>query len=497
MNRTARLHPTWLGDLPRAVRRPAFVRDGLKCGIVHLGLGAFARAHLLACNDDALDAGTAPGWGVVGVSLRHAAVRDALAPQQGLYTLALRDAQGTRLRVVGSLQRMLVAPEDPRAVLERIAHPHTRIVSLTVTEKGYCHDPATRRLRLNHPDIAHDLANPDAPRSAIGLIVQGLAWRRAGGLGPATLLSLDNLPANGDTLRGLAIGLAERVSSGLARWIERECTFPNSMVDRIVPRTTDADRAAVAEALGCEDAGAVVAEPYFAWAVEDRFAAGRPDWIAGGARFVERAQPWEHLKLRMLNGAHSTIAYAGVLAGWPTVDTAIAQPALRGFVDALMREEIAPTLAEALPGVDLDAYRVELLARFANPALAHRTAQIAMDGSQKLPQRLLGTLRDRLAAGAPIERLSLSIALWCMHLRGRDEGGRVYAIDDPLAPELLALHAQALSQPGAREQAAVFTRFAPLFGDLADEPRLVEALARSLAALQSQGVMATLEGCNR
>jgi fructuronate reductase len=494
MTGSGRLHPTWLGDLPRAVRRPAFARDTLRCGVVHLGLGAFARAHLLACNDYALDAGAAPDWGVVGVSLRHAAVRDALSPQQGLYTLALRDAQATALRVVGSLRDLLVAPEAPRAVLERIAHPHTRIVSLTVTEKGYCHDPATRRLRLDHPDIAHDLADPDAPRSAIGLIVHGLAWRRADGLAPVTLLSLDNLPANGDTLRGLVLGFAERVSSGLARWIERECTFPNSMVDRIVPRTTDADRAAVARSLGCDDAGVVVAEPYLAWAVEDRFVAGRPDWSVGGARFVDRAQPWEHLKLRMLNGAHSTIAYAGMLAGWPTVDAAIAQPALRRFVDALMRAEIAPTLAQALPGVDLDAYRAELLARFANPALAHRTAQIAMDGSQKLPQRLFGTVRDRLALGEPIERLALAIAAWCRHLSGYDEAGRRFEIDDPLAAELVALHAHAQSQPTPREQAAAFTRFAPVFGDLADVAGLVEPLAHALTALQTQGVAATLEG---
>jgi len=493
MSGMGRLHPRALGDLPRAVRRPLLARDALKCGIVHLGLGAFARAHLLACNDDALDAGAAPDWGVIGVSLRHATVRDALAPQQGLYTLALRDARGTALRVVGSLQGLQVATEDPRAVLEAIAHPHTRIVSMTVTEKGYCHDPATRRLRLDHPDIAHDLSAPDAPRSAIGFIVHGLARRRAAGLAPVTLLSLDNLPANGDTLRGLVIALAERVSSGLARWIERECTFPNSMVDRIVPRTTDADRIVVAQALECEDAAAVVAEPYLAWAVEDRFVAGRPDWSAGGARFVDRAQPWEHLKLRMLNGAHSTIAYMGVLAGWPAVDAAIAQPALRRFVDALMREEIAPTLADALPGVDLDAYRAELLGRFANPALAHRTAQIAMDGSQKLPQRLLGTVRDRLSVAAPVERLALAIAAWCTHLRGHDDAGQRYGIDDPLAADLTALHERAQAQSTPHERAAVFTRFAPVFGDLADAPGLVEPLARALAALQSKGVAGALE----
>jgi fructuronate reductase len=394
---------------------------------------------------------------------------------------------------VGSLQGLQLAPEDPRAVLERIVHPHTRIVSLTVTEQGYCHDPATRRLRLDHPDIVHDLASPDAPRTAIGLIAHGLARRRAGGFAPVTLLSLDNLPANGDTLRGLVIAFAERASSGLARWIERECTFPNSMVDRIVPRATEADRAAVAQALGFEDAAAVVAEPYLAWAVEDRFVAGRPDWGAGGARFVERAEPWERLKLRMLNGAHSTIAYAGVLAGWSTVDAAIAQPALRHFVDALMCEEIAPTLADALPSADLDAYRAELLARFANPALAHRTAQIAMDGSQKLPQRLLGTVRDRLAAEQPVGRLALAVALWLTHLRGADEAGHPFAIDDPLAPALAELHREAAALAGDDARARRFCAFAPVFGDLAGEPRWIGALSGALGLLRERGVGPSLE----
>jgi fructuronate reductase len=492
-----RLHPTLIDTLPAAVQRPRFDRRSLAPGIVHLGLGAFARAHLLACNDDALDTAPSPAWGVHGVSLRHADVHDALTPQQGLYSLALRDAQGERLRVIGSLLDVSVAPREPHGLLDRIAASTTRIVSLTVTEKGYCHDPATRRLRLDHPDIAHDLGHPDAPRSAIGFLAHGLAMRRAQNAGPLTLMSLDNLPSNGDTLHGLVLAFAERLSSGLARWIERECTFPNSMVDRIVPRATEADRAHSAAALGCDDAGAVVAEPYLAWAVEDRFAAGRPDWRAGGARFVERAAPWEHLKLRMLNGAHSTIAYLGLLGGWATVDAAIAQPALRAFVEALMRDEIAPTLAGALPGVDLGAYRSELLARFANPALAHRTAQIAMDGSQKLPQRLLGTLRERLAAGAPVDRLVLALAAWLTHLRGHDDTGAALALDDPLAAQLQSLHAQAMAQPTPQARAATFSRFAAVFGDLADRPDFVEPLARALDALATQGVTVTLERFGR
>jgi fructuronate reductase len=491
----ARLHPSQIDTLPQSVRRPAFDRRALRTGIVHLGLGAFARAHLAAVNDDALDAGAALDWGLHGVSLRHADVRGALVPQQGLYSLGLRDAAGVQTRIIGSVVSCAVAPEDPQAVVGAIAHDDTRVVGLTVTEKGYCHDPVTRALNFDHPDIAHDLAQAIEPRSAIGFCVRGLQVRRDHDGRPLTLLSLDNLPANGDTLRGLVLAFAERVDASLARWIERECTFPNSMVDRIVPRTTEADLANTAQALGVDDRAAVVAEPFLAWAVEDRFAAGRPDWSVGGAQFVERAEPFEKLKLRMLNGAHSAIAYLGVLAGWATVDAAMAQPALARFVDTLLRDEVAPTLRASLAGFDLDAYRAQLLLRFANPALAHRTLQIAMDGSQKLPQRWLGTVRDRLAAGAPIDRLALALAAWCMHLRGHDAAGRCFTLDDPLAAELAALHARAMSLPTPRERAAEFTRFAPVFGDLADEPRLVDALARALDGLQTRGVVAALERC--
>ena len=487
-----RLGPSTLARLPAGVRRPAFDRRALRAGIVHLGLGAFARAHLAAVNDDALDAGAAPAWGIAGVSLRHAEVRDALVPQEGLYSLSLRDGAGTSTRVIGSLLGCSLAPEAPAAVVARIADAATRIVSLTVTEKGYCHDPATRALNFAHADIGHDLLHAEAPRSAIGFLVRGLQLRHAAGGAPLTLMSLDNLPANGDTLRGLVLAFAERVAPGLARWTERECSFPNSMVDRIVPRATAADLAAAHQALGQADAAAVVAEPFLAWAVEDRFVAGRPDWSRGGAQFVAHAEPFERLKLRLLNGAHSAIAYFGVQAGWATVDAAIAQPALARFVDALLRDEVAPTVVAALPGFDLTAYRAQLLQRFANPALAHRCAQIAMDGSQKVPQRWLAPLRERLAAGAPIAHLSLALAAWLHHLRGHDEAGRAYAIDDPLAAALQALHTQAEALPDAHARADHFSRFAPVFGDLAGAPRLVAALAPALHSLRQHGVAATL-----
>jgi len=493
----SRLHPARLHQLPAGVRRPAYDRARLAPGIVHLGIGAFHRAHQAAVTDLAIAASGDLRWGIVGVSLRSPDTRDALAPQDGLYTVALRDARGEALHVVGAVLRVLVAAEDPVAVLDQIAHPDTRIVSLTVTEKGYCHEPASGRLRWDDPDIVHDLAHPEAPRSAIGTLVHGLHRRYAAGQGPLTLLSCDNLPANGDTLRGLVLAYAQRLDTGLRAWIADRCTFPNSMVDRIVPRTGDDDRARIAATLGMADAWPVVGEPFMEWVIEDRFAAGRPAWDQpGAARFVAEAAPFERLKLRMVNGPQSTLAYLGAMAGLATNNEAVADPDLRRFVDAMMRLEAAPTLGEVL-GVDLDDFRARLLARVANPALPHRTQQVAMDGSQKVPQRLLDPLRQRLAAGQGCDRLALAVAAWLHYLRGVDELGAAYPIRDPLADTLTRLHAQAESAgpadpaSAAARLAAAFTAHAPVFGDLGAHAGFVSAVARGLEALRRDGVRAT------
>jgi fructuronate reductase len=317
-----------------------------------------------------------------------------------------------------------------------------------------------------------------------------MQMRRARGTAPVTLLSCDNLPANGDTLRGLVLAFAERVDPALSDWIATHCSFPNSMVDRIVPRTTDADRAAVSAQLGLTDAWPVVGEPFLDWVVEDRFANGRPAWDLGGARFVDRAEPFEKLKLRMVNGAHSALAYLGAMAGWRTVDRALAVPALHRYLETMMRDEIAATLP-ALPGLDLEDYRTRLLQRFANPALQHQTHQIAMDGSQKLPQRLLGTVRDRIEAALPYDRLALAIAGWIHYLRGSDETGTPYEVVDPLAAALTERLAPLAKS--VHDGVAHFTAFEPVFGDLGRDPRFVSAVARHLVALRQRGVNATLE----
>jgi fructuronate reductase len=475
-----RLHPDSLAALPAAVARPTYRRAQLRHGIVHLGLGAFARAHLAEVTEQAVQHWNDLRWGIVGVSMRQGDTRDALAPQQGLYTLALRDAgpdgaARQRLRVIGCVVELLVAPEDPQTVVERISHADTCIVSLTITEKGYA-------------DVG--------PGSAVDLIVRGLAMRRARGRAGLTLLSLDNLPGNGRQLAAKVQALAACTDAALLGWIDANCSFPNSMVDRIVPRTTPADIETVDAALGLHDAWPVVGEPFFDWAVEDRFVAGRPAWDRGVVRVVADAAPWEQVKLRLVNGAHSQIAYLGAMAGWSTVDAAIAHPELASHIGALLRDELEPTLPP-LDGWDRGVYRAALMARWRNPALAHRCQQIAMDGSQKIPQRWIRPLAERIAAGQPIRRLALGVAAWLHYLRGVDEAGHAYPIDDPMAATLRELLESASHADGRIERLRILTGLVPVFGELAGHPVLIEAVAPAWQALRDQGVAATLAALAR
>ena len=480
-----------LAALPAGVKRPRYDRARVTSGIIHLGLGAFTRAHQAVYTDDVLAAGDL-GWGILGASLRSRQIRDALVPQDGLYTVAIRDGDGERLRVIGSLCGLIVAPEDPQALIAAMAAPSTRIVSLTVTEKGYCHDPATGELNERHPDIVHDLANPGLARSAPGLIIAALARRRAEGSPPFSVLSCDNLPANGQTARRVLLRFASLVNRDLGSYLSDALACPSTMVDRIVPATTDQDRARISTALGVEDAWPVVTEPFSQWVIEDDFALGRPDWGACGAELVADVSPYETMKLRLLNGAHSSIAYLGCLAGFETVAEAMAEPAMAAFVERLMFGEIIPVLKPPA-GADPQVYARSLIARFGNAALHHRTAQIAMDGSQKLPQRLLGTARDRLALGLELPCVALGIAAWMRHATGKDERGREVEVCDPLAAEMR----RRADAAGMRAEtlAPALLRIEAIFGrDLPTNPRFVAAVTQALKSLLAQGALATLVG---
>ncbi|MFO1121802.1 MAG: mannitol dehydrogenase family protein [Hyphomicrobiales bacterium] len=469
----------------------AYDPDQLQIGIVHLGLGAFHRAHQADYTDEVLRKGDRR-WGIVGASLRSPDTRDALQPQDYLYTLAESDESGERCRVIAALRDVLVAPENPGALVAAMAQPAVRIVSLTVTEKGYCHDPATGELNEAHPDIVHDLANIDAPRSAPGFLVAALRERRARGLPPFTVMCCDNLPANGKTVRKVVSRLAALVDPALGHHVAEAVAFPSTMVDRIVPATTDADRARISAATGWDDAWPVVTEVYNNWVVEDVFPEGRPDW---SATFVTDIAPFELMKLRLLNGAHSSMSYLGYLAGRETIADCMADPDLAHFVAHLMHREVTATLAVP-PGADIGSYKAALLRRFRNPRLRHRTWQIAMDGSQKLPQRLLGTIRERLQAGQSIDGLALGVAAWMRYVTGVDEQGGAIDVRDPLRDELRR-RADAAGRDAPRLAAGLLA-VEQVFGrDLPANPHFTTAVTMALDSLIRNGSRATYQDFRR
>ncbi len=476
-----RLNARALGQLPADVARPRYDRGALATGIVHLGVGAFQRAHQAMYTEAVLNAGELH-WGIVGASLRSPAARDALKPQDNLYTLAVRGAEGERLQVIGAIKDVLVAPDNPEALLRAMCDPAVKIVTLTVTEKGYCYDPATAALDETHPDIVHDLANPAHPRSVPGFLVEALRRRREARVHSFTVLCCDNLPHNGRTVAAIVTRFAALRDTALAGYIANEVAFPSTMVDRITPATTPDDRASISGSLGLDDATPVVTEPFSQWVIEDRFPQGRPDWGIAGAEFVTDVAPYENMKLRLLNGSHSTLAYLGYLAGYETVSDTMKDANYRRLAEGVM-DDAAATL-KMPPGADVAAYKRALMERYANPALRHRTWQICMDGSQKLPQRLLGSIRDRLGAGAPIDRLVMGVAGWMRYVTGIDEQGKPIDVRDPLSARLRAIADEA--GPVAERLAPALLEVREIFGaELAADPRfravVIDALSRIIA----------------
>lgn len=490
----ARLSDATLDGVAATVARPSYDRAALRPGIVHLGVGAFHRAHQAVYIDDIL--AQDPSWAVLGASLRRADMADALRPQNGLYSLRVDGSDGATHRVVGSLLDVVVAPQDPERLLAAMAAPQTRIVGLTITEKGYARDPASGRLDVDRDDVRADLDGwgARAPGSAVGFIVAALARRLAADVAPFTALSSDNLPDNGAALRGVVLdfvdALGARAPQGLRAWIEAHGAFPSAMVDRIAPAPAEVDAAAAQAALGLRDAAPVATEPFSQWVVEDRFACGRPDLGAVGVELVDDVAPFERMKLRMLNGAHSTIAYLGALAGHTHVADVMADAPLRTLVEGLMRREAARTVD--LPEATLTAYADRLLTRFDNPALRHRVAQIAMDGSQKLPQRLLAPIRESRASGRPAPRATLGVAGWIAYASGRAvPGGPARgSIDDPLAARFAEIAASAGEDAAAL--AAGFLDLRAVFGDLVEDAAFRGAVAADVASLLASGVRATV-----
>ena len=458
--------------------RLPYDRSGVAVGHAHIGVGAFHRAHQAEFADDLL--ALAPGpWGIVGINLRPPDLTAMLAPQDCLYSRTTRDGTDENTRVIGAIRRVAMGHA---AGLAALADPAVSVVTLTVTEKGLCHIPATGVIDTAHPDIVHDAASPATPRSAPGLLVAMLAARRASGLPPPALLSCDNIPSNGRVLRAVVTGLAGLRDPALANWIDREVAFPDSMVDRIVPATGDADRDGIALKLGLCDEAAVVCEPFRQWVIEDAFRGPRPPWERVGVEVVPDVRPYEAMKMRLLNGCQSALSYLGWLGGCEHTADAMATPELYAYARDLMALETGPTVSI---GVDLAAYQGSVLRRLANTALRHTTWQIATDGSQKIAQRLLAPLRARLDAGAPFPRLALGVAAFMQFVSGRDLRGRSIEVPDPLAPVL----SDAASGTGTpAELVRALLRVTAIFGDDLHRSAAVEAaITHALTLLRDVG----------
>lgn len=469
---TRRLQDKSLPQLPASVSTPRYDRRRTATGIVHLGPGAFHRAHQAWYVERLL--AQDPRWGICGVSLRSRDVRDALAEQDYLYTLVVR-AERISYQVIGAIREILVAPEDPETVLQRLSASTTHIVTITVTEKGYCL-AGDGALDLAHPSIQHDLHSPRAPSTVVGFLVEALRRRREARLPPFTVISCDNLADNGVRIGRATAQFAHELDATLARWIESEVAFPRTMVDSITPATTLEVKRHVEEALGVRDRWPVQREAFVQWVLErDPRCHVAPDWESAGVTLTTDVGGYERAKLRLLNGAHSTLAYAGLLAGYTTVAEAMGDAQLHQLIEALMVDDIQPTLS-APPELDLRAYIRAILERFGNKNMHHALAQIAMDGTQKLPIRILGTIRDALHAGRPIDRLCIPMAAWMHFVRRAALGGE--ALNDPLAPRLSEIGKACTGQGSADVPRflALETMFA---ADLRSDARFTGALIRA------------------
>ena len=479
--------------LAENVQQPGYDRQALRSRIVHFGFGAFHRAHQALLTDRVLNA-RGGDWGICEISLFSGdRLMTQLREQDHLFTVLEKGAEGNQAIVVGAVKECLNAKLDSLAVIiEKFCEPQVAIVSLTITEKGYCIDPATGKLDTRNERIMHDLQYPQEPHSAPGILVEALSRRRERGLPPFSVLSCDNIPDNGHVVKNAVLGMAQQRSAELAQWIGEQVSFPGTMVDRIVPAATDASLAEIAEVLGVDDPCAISCEPFIQWVIEDNFVAGRPEWEAAGVQMVDDVLPWEQMKLRMLNGSHSFLAYLGYLAGFAHINDCMADTHFRDAARRLMLDEQAPTLR--ITGVDLTDYAESLLARFANPALQHRTWQIAMDGSQKLPQRMLESIRLHLERGTDWPLLALGVAGWMRYVSGIDDAGQAIEVRDPLAEKFR----EKVAQSSEDERVAALLSLGEIFGsDLPHNPTFVSAIEAAWQRIATQGahqaVIATLQ----
>lgn len=469
--------------LPEGVLTPRYDRQQLQTRIVHFGFGAFHRAHQALLTDRVLNA-QGGDWGICEISLFSGdRLMSQLREQNHLYTVLEKGANGNQAIIVGAVKECLNAKLDSlAAIIEKFCEPQVAIVSLTITEKGYCIDPATGSLDVSNPRIIHDMQHPTEPHSAPGILVEALHRRRERGLSPFTVLSCDNIPDNGHVVKNAVLGMAEKRAAELAAWIQQHVSFPGTMVDRIVPAATEESLDEITRELGVADPCAISCEPFIQWVIEDNFVAGRPQWEVAGVQMVDDVLPWEQMKLRMLNGSHSFLAYLGYLAGFQHISDCMQDSAFREAAYRLMMNEQAPTLR--ITNVDLSHYAASLIERFANPALKHRTWQIAMDGSQKLPQRMLEGIREHLTRGSNWPLLALGVAGWMRYVSGVDDAGATIDIRDPLSEKIRLL----VESSSDAERVSALLSLQEVFGtDLVKNPLFVQAIEQAWRRIAQHG----------
>ena len=476
----------------RALRRytgrlslPTYDRSALVPAVVHLSVGGFSRAHQLTYLDDVAERGISSDWGVVGVGLRSRTMKEALAPQDHLYTVVERSPDGERARVVGVMVDYHFAPDDPSRVLDVLADPHTQMVTMTITDAGYRVDPGTGVFDADDDDLRWDLAEPGRPRTVFGFLVEALDRRRRAGAPPFTVVSCDNVHRNGEVARTAVVGFARRRDEVLARWIADRVSFPSSMVDRITPHTTAEERESVARRYGLRDRWPVITEPFSQWVIEDDFCNGRPPLDQVGVRFVADVGPYELMKTRLLNAGHCALGYLGSLAGYASIDQLMVDDLFVEYATGFLEDEVGPLVPEP-DGIDLELYKRMLLLRFANPAIADGLDRLCRRGSTKMPLHVLPSLRQALAEGRPHALLSLAVAAWIRYLGGWADDGRPIAVEDPQAGRL-----QRLARQGGTDPRPLLAE-RRIFGDLGDFPLFVAQLRSLLERLESTGVRAVL-----
>lgn len=483
-----RLSATTLSQLDPTVRRPGYDRALLTAGIVHIGVGGFHRAHQAVAIDRLMTAGLARDWAICGVGLLEAdrRMKQVFDEQDCLYTVVLKHADGRREpTVVGSIIEYLFAPDDPEAVIEKMASPGIRIVSLTITEGGYNFDRVTGEFDPTNPGVADDLRDGAVPVTAFGFVTEALRRRRDRGQPPFTVQSCDNIQSNGDMARRMFTAYARLKDPELGEWIEANVHFPNAMVDRITPVTSPDDIAEIAELIGLDDAWPVVCEPFFQWVIEDDFGLGRPPFEEAGAQLVDDVEPYEYMKLRLLNSSHQGLCYFGYLSGYRYAHEAMQDPAISAFITRYMDREATPTL-RPVPGIDLDAYKAKLIERFSNPEVRDTLARLCAESSDRIPKWLVPVIRDQLAGGGEIACSAAIVASWARYDEGIDEQGEPIIVVDALRDELMAIAGVQRQNPLA------FIENRLLFGDLADDERFAAAYLAALTSLFERGAHATV-----